>query len=254
MILIIGGLGFVGSNTAQAMLEVGEDCILMQRKNGRVPEFLKDQVGKRIFIEPADVTDFKTLWALGKKYKITGIVHLATGGMPAGATALELAGDIQATVTGIANVLQAAREWGVRRVSMAGAPVVYNGIRELPWREDQPLPLTAAFPIEAAKKCGEIVSSYISLQTQVDCIEMRFGAMYGPNYDATRGGLAGRLVYAAVSGAKLGLEGLRGSVYAEDGGDQCYIKDAARAVALLQSADKLSHRVYNVAAGRPTTN
>ena len=255
MILITGGLGFVGSNVARALLDVGEDCVLTRHKNDSVPAFLKDEIGKRIFIETADVLDFQALAALGQKHKISGIVHLVTGGVPAGFSPLELGEDLRATVTSIANVLQAARDWGVGRVSLSGAPVEYNGVSALPWREDQPLPLTAAYPMEAAKKCGEIIASCIGNLNQIECIEMRLPAMYGPNYVPTRSSLAGRLVHAAVKGAPPRLEELRfGSIYAADGGDQCYIKDAARAMALLQTAGRLNHSVYNVASGKPTTN
>jgi len=140
-------------------------------------------------------------------------------------------------------------------VTLTSAPVIYNGITELPWREDQPLPMTATFPMEAAKKCGEILSSYLGLQTQVECLEVRLAAMYGPNYDATRGLFIGRLVHAAVRGEKPDMEGIRfGSAYAADGGDQCYIKAAARGIVRLQTADRLNHRLYNVSSGRPTTN
>jgi UDP-glucose 4-epimerase len=34
----------------------------------------------------------------------------------------------------------------------------------------------------------------------------------------------------------------------------CYVKDCGRAIALLQLAGQLSHRTYNVASGRATTN
>ena len=213
-------------------------------------------MGERVFIESADALDLESLRALGKKHKITGIVHLVTGGVPAGrANALELAEDIHNTVTSIANIIQVAQEWDVKRVTLTSAPVIYNGITELPWREDQPLPMTATYPMEAAKKCGEILSSYLSSQMHVECIEVRLASMYGPNYDATRGLFIGRLVHAAVKGEKPDLEGIRfGSVYAADGGDQCYINDAARGIALLQTADKLDHKLYNVSSGRATTN
>lgn len=39
-----------------------------------------------------------------------------------------------------------------------------------------------------------------------------------------------------------------------DGLDLCYVKDTGRAIALLQLADRLNHRTYNVASGRVTTN
>ena len=83
----------------------------------------------------------------------------------------------------LAAVVQAAHEWHVRRVTIASAPVVYNGIGELPWRDDQPLSMTAAFSMEVAKKCGEIVANYLGHHLQVECVEMRLPAMYGPNYD-----------------------------------------------------------------------
>jgi len=257
MILITGGLGFVGSNTAQALIQLGEDCILTQHQNSRVPAFLETYLGKRVFVEPLDIADAQRLLDLGKKFRITGIVHLATGGLPArpSADAHELVKDVQATVTGIATLFQAAQEWSVKRISLASAPVVYNGVSALPWRDDQPLPMTAAYSMEVAKKCGELVSSYLGLQTHVECVEMRLAAMYGPGYNPTRSSLVGRLVHAAVKSIQPDLEGMRfGSVYAEDGGDQCYIKDAARAVALLQTADKLNQPVYNIGSGYPTTN
>jgi UDP-glucose 4-epimerase len=257
MILIIGGLGFVGTNTARALLDLGEDCVLTQHRNGHVPAFLRDYVGKRIFIEPLDVRDSEALLALGNSYTFTGIVHLATGGAPIGnpTSAVELVKDVQDTLTTIAAVVQAGHEWDVRRVTIASAPVVYNGISGLPWRDDQPLSMTAAFSMEVAKKCGEIVSSYLALHMQVDCVEMRLAAMYGPNYDPARSSLAGRLVHAAVKGTKPDLGGLRfGSIYADDGGDLCYIKDAARGIALLQTTDKISQPVYNISSGQPTSN
>jgi UDP-glucose 4-epimerase len=203
-----------------------------------------------------DILDLDSLRALGQKHKITGIIHLVTGGVPAGrANALQLAEDIHHTVTSIANVIQVAHEWGVKRVTLTSAPVIYNGIAELPWREDQSLPMTATYPMEAAKKCGEILGSYLGSQLQVECIEVRLAALYGPHYDANRGLLIGRLVHAAVKGEKPNIDGIRfGSVYAADGGDQCYIKDAARGMALLQTADQLNHRLYNVSSGRATTN
>ena len=257
MILILGGLGFVGANTTQALLELGEECVLTQHQTTRVPAFLQDAIGKRIFIEPLDITNVQALRNLGKQYPMTGIIHLATGGLPMapGASALDLVQDVQMTLASIAAVFQVAQEWQVKRVLLASAPVVYNGITALPWREDEPLPMTAMFSMEVAKKCGELVASYLARHTQVASVEMRLAGMYGPNYDVTRSSLAGRLVHAAVTGGQPNLDGMRfGSVFAQDGGDLCYIKDAARAIALLQTTTTLKQPVYNIGSGRATTN
>jgi UDP-glucose 4-epimerase len=60
---------------------------------------------------------------------------------------------------------------------------------------------------------------------------------------------APQMVHAAVQGRPLDQP-----VYAADGGDLVYVRDCGRAIALLQLADRLSHRTYNVSGGRVTTN
>jgi len=76
--------------------------------------------------------------------------------------------------------------------------------------------------------------------------------MYGP-FDGAQLGLAPRLVHAAVGGRAPNLE----NVFfgnADDAIDLCYIKDMARAIALLQTAEELQYDVYNIASGKPTPN
>lgn len=41
MILITGGMGFIGLHTAKRVLEAGEDVVLMQHQARREPDFLK---------------------------------------------------------------------------------------------------------------------------------------------------------------------------------------------------------------------
>jgi UDP-glucose 4-epimerase len=252
VILVVGGLGFVGVNTVRALRDQGADCVVGRHRTGTVPA---DLAG--VAVEPVDALDLDGLRALGRRYRFTGVVHLATGGgthpgPDAGPVAL--AGIAHDALASVANVLQAAHEWGVRRVSLAGAPVVYNGAA-LPWREDTALPMTARFPMELAKKSGELLASFVDAHTPIECVWLRLGSMYGPGYDPSRSSLVGRLVHAAVRGEPVNLDAIRfGSVYADDAGDQCHIKDAARAIASVQTARSLAHRVYNVASGASVSN
>ena len=43
MILITGGLGFIGSHTTRAMLDLGESCVLVQRRAAAVPDAFADE-------------------------------------------------------------------------------------------------------------------------------------------------------------------------------------------------------------------
>ncbi|NIO07368.1 MAG: UDP-glucose 4-epimerase, partial [Deltaproteobacteria bacterium] len=48
MILIIGGMGFIGLNTALRLLEVGENVVITQYSTRRVPAVLEPELDKRV--------------------------------------------------------------------------------------------------------------------------------------------------------------------------------------------------------------
>jgi UDP-glucose 4-epimerase len=74
MILVTGGLGFIGSHTVRALTRAGEECVLLQRRTPQVPPHL---AGLPVHVVQADVADLGALLAVGRRYPITGIVHLA---------------------------------------------------------------------------------------------------------------------------------------------------------------------------------
>jgi UDP-glucose 4-epimerase len=245
-ILVTGGLGFIGSHTARALLDLGEDVVLGQRRTAEPSDFLAAEHGTRLLVEHLDCTDRDAFLALGERHRITGMVHLATGpGMPV----TDPVASLRVGVRCLLNGLEAARRWGVRRVVVASTIGVYGGVPDTVWREDAPLPMIAPHAIPAFKKAGELFGNLIGAGTGVEVVNVRFGA-WGPlaNPD-TRFAVIPRLVHAAVRGtpADPGL-------FAGDGFDLCYVKDCGRGIALLQTADRLGHDTYNVACGHPTTN
>lgn len=248
MILVTGGLGFIGLHTAQALLDRGEECVLTQYRVARQPAFIQGEIGKRAFVEQLDVTDGDRLAEIGEKYPITGIVHLAVPAL-AGGTA---AGDLRVNMLGLTNILEHAERWKVRRISIASSGGVYRGVSDEVHTEDTWLPIESTNPTEAYKKAFEIVSGHFADRTGLDLLNLRISGIWGPLYHSMSN-LPSRVVHAAVSGSPL-KPGMRGPSYADDGGDMCYVKDCAEGIALLQLADGLAHRTYNVASGRPTRN
>ena len=250
MILITGGLGFIGLHTARALVDLGEQCVLTQYRVAREPDFIKGEIGKSVFIEQLDVTSAESYLAVGEKHKITGIVHLAVPGLGA----LDPAGDFRVNMFGLLNTLEAAQRWEVDRLSVASSIAVYTGVSApLPLSESMPLPFTGGNPTEAYKKSYEILSGHFAQRAGLNLTILRIGGIWGPLYHSMAN-LPSRLVHAAVKGEVPKLEGPRGLPYAEDGGDLCYVKDCGRGIALLQVAGKLNHGTYNVSSGRPTTN
>jgi UDP-glucose 4-epimerase len=254
MILITGGMGFIGSHTTRALLDLGEQCVLVQRSAPVVPGPLAGEVGRRVFVEQADVTELTALLEVGSRHKITGIVHLA-GSMPWPPGVDEPVDGARRGVGSLLNVLQAACAWGVARVGVASTIGVYGGVAgDPPYREDLPLPMTSRHVIPAFKKIGELLTDYLGGVTGVEVVSYRIAGIWGPlGRDASPFFAAPQLVHAAVRGTPPDLSALHAPAYADDGIDLCYVKDCGRALALLQTSQRLSYRTYNVANGRPVS-
>jgi len=252
MILVTGGLGFIGSHTVRALLDLGESCVLVQRRTAEVPASLADAP---VAVEQADVTDLRALLDVGTRHKITGIVHLA-GSMPWPPGPDQPVEAARRALGSLFNIVEAAQVWDVPRVGVASTIGVYGGITaEGPLREDMPLPMTSGHVIPAFKKIGELLTDHLAGVTGIDVVNYRIGAIWGPLGRAADPFFpAAALIHAAVRGTAPDLSSQRFPAYAEDALDLCYVKDCGRALALLQLADRLNHRTYNVASGRATTN
>ena len=254
MILITGGLGFIGTHTVQAFLDAGEACVLVQRSHTDVPEGRFDAP---VAVERADVGDLDALLAVGQRHPITGIVHLA-GSMPWPPSAEPPVEAARRSLGSLFNVMQAAQDWGVARVALASTIGVYAGARdpfEGPLTEDMPLSMSSPHLIPAFKKVSELLGGHLADATGIEVVNLRISGTWGPlGHSPDPFFPAPQLVHAAARGRAPDLSGVGGRIHAEDSLDLCYVKDTGRAIALLQLADHLNHRTYNVASGHATTN
>jgi UDP-glucose 4-epimerase len=247
MILITGGLGFIGLHTARRFLDVGEQVVLTQYKVRREPDFIKGEIGKRAFIETLDVTASHDVIDLVRRHKVTGIVHLAVPGLGA----LSAAEDFRVNTMGFLNILEAARFCDVRRVSLASSIAVYASLPEGPFREEALVPVYSGYPTEAFKKALEILGLHYAARTELEVVALRIGSPFGPLYHSLAAPTS-RICHAAAKRLPTDFTGARrGAPCEEDHTDAFYVKDCATAIQLLQMADKLSHRIYNIGSERP---
>ncbi|ROQ94966.1 UDP-glucose 4-epimerase [Streptomyces sp. 2132.2] len=257
MILVTGGLGFIGSHTVRALLDLGEDCVVVQRRTTELPAVL---AGAEVAVERADIADREALLAIGDRHRITGIVHLA-GSYPWPAVPGTAVEATRQAIGGLLNVVQAAQDWGVRRLGVASTIGVYFGGADGggphaggPLREDARLSPTAPVSIPTFKKVGEMLGGFLADATGLDIVNYRISGTWGPLGHPDPFFAAPALVHAAARGTAPDLSHLVEPAFAGDGLDLNYVKDTGRAIALLQLADRLNHRTYNVGSGRATTN
>ncbi|GIF77836.1 NAD-dependent epimerase/dehydratase family protein [Asanoa siamensis] len=241
MILVTGGLGMIGAHTARALVDLGREVVVTAFGRVDVPSFLAGAVN----VERLDVTDRKAFLALGDRYDISDIVHLA-GSVP-GVNPVDF---FRMDSSGLLNALEAARAWDVRRFAVASSLGVYIGRSELPWHEDLDLPaVELPHQIIAFKKAVEPIAIHSLQGSRVQPVILRIGSTWGPLMDPES---PFNYVPPYISAVLRGEQPQR--LYADDGGDWCYAPDAGRAISSLMTAETLHHDTYNVSSGRPFTN
>src|SRR5919202_608865 len=133
--LLIGGMGFIGLHTARRFLDAGQDVVVTYHANRREPDFLKDEIGKRVQVEQLDVVDAARVAEVIRQYQPEGVVYLAVPAL----AGVSPADEFQTNTQGYLNVLEASRAAGVRRLTVTSSVAIYSNVQQRPWHEDMPL-------------------------------------------------------------------------------------------------------------------
>ena len=185
-VLVTGAAGFIGSATAQALLDRGDEVVGIDNLNDYYDPALKRarldrlgrQHGNRFRFSQVDFADAAELKRVSDEIELDGIVHL---GAQAGVRySLENpAAYVQSNLVGHANMLELARTRQPRHMVYASSSSVYGGNKSLPFRVedrvDHPLSLYAA-----TKKADELLSESYSSLYRLPLTGLRFFTVYGP--------------------------------------------------------------------------
>jgi len=185
-VLVTGVAGFIGSWTARALLERGEDVVGIDNINDYYDPALKrarlqhfaTRFDNRFRFEQVDFSDAEALDRLANQQDFESIVHL---GAQAGVrySIENPQAYVKSNLVGHCNMLELARQRRVRHMVYASSSSVYGGNKSLPFRVedrvDHPLSLYAA-----TKKADELLSESYSSLYRVPLTGLRFFTVYGP--------------------------------------------------------------------------
>jgi UDP-glucuronate 4-epimerase len=183
--LVTGGAGFIGSHVCERLLREGHSVWAFDDLN----DFYDPQL-KRANIRDiqalalpfeffhGDLTDAAALTELFSSVKFDQVIHLAAraGVRPS----IQLPALYQrVNVEGTVNVLEAARQNGVKKITIASSSSVYGVNAKVPFAESDPI-FSAVSPYAASKLAGEALGHVYHHLYKMDVAMLRFFTVYGP--------------------------------------------------------------------------
>ncbi|HEX6753519.1 MAG TPA: NAD-dependent epimerase/dehydratase family protein [Solirubrobacterales bacterium] len=181
--LVTGGAGFIGSNLVDALLARGEEVTVVDDLSTGRRENLAGALAAGAELVEADIRDRAAVERVAAERKPEVVFHLGAQ-IDVRKSVADPAFDASINVGGTANVLEAARAGGARRVvfaSTGGAIYGEGDGQALPLGESAPLAPEA--PYGQSKFAGE---GYLSLYERLyglSTIPLRLGNVYGPRQD-----------------------------------------------------------------------
>ncbi len=249
MILLVGGMGFIGLNTALRLLAVGERVVITQHSARRIPDLMTDEIGERVFAERVDVTNPYEVFDVVRRHRVDSIINL----MAPPARSVSTQADYHLYTTGLENVLQAAQTFGLKRVSLGSSTGVYAGLAG-PYREEMPLPVDSPTQVSAFKKAMEIHAAHWASRAKLDVVALRIASVYGPLYYSMFNPVS-RMCHAAIKNGEPDFSDRPNGVLLEDDrADWTHVSDVARGIQMVHTAPTLRHRVYNIGSGRASSH
>lgn len=235
-VLVTGASGFVGSHLVNKLISQKSKVVTLSKKE---PKFQKG-----VIKEVASVEDFNKLNEIIKKHNINIIFHLAAQPIVEIGQTSPIK-TFKVNIEGTWNILEAARENGVRKIIIASTAHVYGDNPNVPFKEKFfPQP---SRPYETSKACADLLAQSFADTYNLPVEIPRFVNIYGPG-DFNFSRLIPKVVRCILNGEQPEVWDI-GSVR-----DFLYIDDVVDAYLLLaekQFIEGRRLRVFNFGTGKP---
>lgn len=241
-VLVTGCAGFIGSHLVKELLALGHEVVGLDNMDdyylGKIA-VLEGLRGHRSFrFIMGDILDLPTLTEAMEG--VGAVVHLAAQA-GVGFSVLDPMRSHRVNVVGTLNVLEAAREAGVKRMVNSSSSSVYGNPLRMP--TDEGTPADPISPYGASKLSAEAYCRLYHHLYGMETISLRYFTVYGPHQ---RPDMAIRLFADRIAG------GERPQIFGdgEQTRDFTFIDDVTRAIILAMDCPHPSAQAINICCGR----
>ena len=146
-ILLTGGTGYIGSNTAVVLSQAGHEVVLLDNfcnNNPSVLGLLQIILGKALPCIETDVRDTDVVEKVFREYKIDGVIHFAWLKAVSESTEKPIeyyANNVQGTIS----LLEAMKSADIKMLVFSSSATVYGDPQYLPIDENHPTGATNAY-------------------------------------------------------------------------------------------------------------
>ena len=237
--LVTGGAGFIGSHITDRLLADGHRVRILDNFSTGKRENIPDSA--EVEVIEGDVGDYETVRRAMEQVDI--VFHEAAIASVPETVGNPLASE-RVNYRGTLNILEAARQAGVKRVMFACSAAVYGDLPELPKTEDMPVkPLT---PYAIDKLASEHACQAYYHLYGLETVSLRYFNVFGPRQDPSS-------PYSGVISifTEHLIHGKQPTIYGdgEQTRDFVYVADVVEANIKASAAPMAAGKAINIAAG-----
>ncbi|MEQ4530564.1 MAG: UDP-glucose 4-epimerase GalE [Mixta sp.] len=263
-ILVTGGAGYIGSHTVLALLERGDDVVVMDNLSNASRESInrvEKLAGKKATFVEGDILDRACLRDIFASHTISAVIHFA-GLKAVGESTRKPLEYYENNVSGTVVLLEEMRNAGIYNFIFSSSATVYGANAPVPYVETTPIGGTTS-PYGTSKLMVEqIMQDYAKADSQFKAIALRYFNPVGAHESGEIGedpnGIPNNLLpyIAQVAIGRLEKVGIFGNDYpTKDGtGVRDYIHVVDLAEGHLKALDHLDqvrgYKAYNLGAGK----
>ncbi len=245
-VLITGGLGFIGSNLAHALVSVGAKVTIV---DALIPGLGGNRFNVSGLEESVDVVigDIRDSAAMDSLVAGVDVVFSLAAQVDHIASMDDPLGDLDMSGRGALTVLEACRRTGRRiRVVFPGSRLQFGVPKSLPVGEDHPMDPLNIYAVH--RLLGECYQRVYGRSLGVSTVVLRLSNPFGPRQQMrhSKYGILNWFIRLALEDREITLYG-EGSQER----DYFYIEDAVDAFLRAGAMDEADGQVFNVGAGEP---